>query len=155
MELGRSLGRAEMTARLRATRARRGTAGPGWPTLRRSGGAQQAYLRTHRGIASDERAAEFLLLDRLFPRSIVFALGQADQCLTALEPVTDRTAIDEARRHLGHARSSLEYRPLSEVLDDLPGGMERVQRACSAASDAVRGRYFPSGSLTSWVGEAL
>jgi uncharacterized alpha-E superfamily protein len=155
MVLGRSLERADMTARLLTTRALLGTAGPGWTTLLRSCGAQQAYLRTYRGIASDERAAEFLLLDRLFPRSIVFALGQADRCLTALEPVTDRTGIDEARRHLGHARSSLEYRPLPEVLDHLPAEMERVQRACAAASDVVRGRYFPAASLTSWVGEAL
>jgi hypothetical protein len=52
-------------------------------------------------------------------------------------------------------RTNLEYRPLIEVLDKLPKEMERVQRACSAASDAIRGRYFPSGSATNWVGEAL
>lgn len=155
MVLGRSLERADMTARLLITRALTGATGPSWTTLLRSCGAHEAYLRTHRGVASDERAAGFLLLDRLFPRSIVFALGQADDCLSALEPVSDRAGIDEARRHLGHARSSLEYRPLTDVLDDLPAEMERVQRACSAASDGVRGRYFPAGSVTSWVGEAL
>ena len=123
--------------------------------LLRSCGAHEAYLRTHRGSASDERAAGFLLLDRLFPRSIVFALGQAEACLAALDPVSDRTGLDEARRHLGLARTRLEYRPLLEVLDSLPDEMESVQRACSAASDAIRMRYFPSGHLTNWVGEAL
>ena len=52
-------------------------------------------------------------------------------------------------------RTSLEYRPLSVILDDLPREMEGVQRACAAASDAIRGRYFPTGSPAEWVGEAL
>ncbi|HWJ85052.1 MAG TPA: alpha-E domain-containing protein, partial [Cellulomonas sp.] len=146
MMLGRSIERADMTARLLATRALAGSAGPGWTTLLRSCGAHEAFLRTYRGTASDERAAGFLLLDRLFPRSIVFALNQAESSLAALEPVVDRATVDDARRHIGHVRTNLEYRPLAEVLDDLPKEMEKVQRACSAASDAIRGRYFPSGA---------
>jgi hypothetical protein len=73
----------------------------------------------------------------------------------ALDPVTDHAGVDDARRHLGHARTSLEYQPLADVLDALPEEMERVQRACSAASDAIRSRYFPTGALTTWVGEAV
>ncbi|HEY0185883.1 MAG TPA: alpha-E domain-containing protein [Cellulomonas sp.] len=153
--LGRSIERADMTARLVTTRALAGAGGPGWTTLLRSCGAYEAYLRTYRGMASDERAAGFLLLDRSFPRSIVYALGQAEECLTALEPVRSATVLEEARRHLGHARTSLEYGSLPEVLDALPAEMERVQRACAAASDAIRLRYFPSGHLTTWVGEAV
>lgn len=153
MVLGRSIERADMTARLITTRALAGVGGPGWTTLLRSCGAHEAFLRTYRGTDSDERAAGFLLLDRAFPRSLVHALGQAEQCLTALDP--GRDGIEEAVRHLGHARTSLEYRPLSEVLDALPAEMERVQRACSAASDAIRRRYFPSGSITTWVGKAV
>lgn len=155
MVLGRSIERADMTARLLTTRALAGSAGPGWTTLLRSCGAHEAFLRTYRGAASDERAAAFLLLDRLFPRSIVFALNQAEACLSALEPVAERAALDEARRHIGFVRTGLEYRPFAEVLEALPHEMEQVQRACSAASDAIRGRYFPSGAATSWVGEAL
>jgi len=155
MVLGRSIERADMTARLLTTRALAGSAGPGWTTLLRSCGAHEAFLRTYRGTASDERAAGFLLLDRLFPRSIVFALNQAEECLAALEPVTDRATVDDARRHIGFVRTNLEYRPLTEVLDALPKEMEQVQRACTAASDAIRGRYFPSASATTWVGEAL
>jgi uncharacterized alpha-E superfamily protein len=155
MVLGRSIERADMTARLVTTRALAGAGGPGWTTLLRSCGAYEAYLRAYRGMASDERAAGFLLLDRSFPRSIVYALGQAEECLTALEPERSSTVVEEARRHLGHARTSLEYRPLAEVLEALPEEMERVQRACAAASDAIRLRYFPSGHLTTWVGEAV
>jgi uncharacterized alpha-E superfamily protein len=155
MALGRSIERADMTARLLTTRALAGATGPSWVDLLRSCGAYEAFLRTYRGSMSDRLAAGFLLMDRLFPRSIAAALLQAEECLAALDSVAERGSQDEARRHVGRARASLEYRPLAEFLDDLPREMELVQRACSAASDAVRLRYFPSALVTSWVGEAL
>jgi uncharacterized alpha-E superfamily protein len=153
MTLGRSIERADMTARLVATSTIAG-AGSSWTTLLRSCGAYESYVRTYRGLASDERAAEFLLLDRLFPRSVLHALAQAEECLEELAPSTERAGVsDQARRLLGRARTSLEYRSLGEVLSDLPAEMEKVQRACSAASDAVARRYFPRPVTTAWIGE--
>jgi len=156
--LGRSLERADMTARLLATRALVNTSGLAWPVLLSSCGAYEAFLRTYRGVATDRHAAEFLLLDRLFPRSIVHALQQGEQCLaqlSAVEQYDDRriTVRDDARRLLGRTRTDLEYRALSEVIADLPEEMDRVQRACTAASDVIAERYFPHGATTSWVTE--
>ena len=125
-------------------------------TLLRSCGAHESYLRTYRGVASDERAAEFLLLDRLFPRSVLYALQQAEECLEVLAPAPERVGVSDRRpARLGRARTSLEYRPLEEVLSDLPAEMEKVQQACSAASDAVARRYFPRPATTSWRGEEV
>ena len=153
--LGRSVERADMTARLLATRALAGTTGPDWATLLRSCGAHEAYLRRFRGLGSDESAAEFLLTDRLFPRSVVHALGQAQACLDALDPTVDQGLVGGARRTLGHARTNLEYGDVPELLEQLPAQMLAVQRACSTASDAIRQRYFPSGALTQWAGGVL
>ena len=150
--LGRSLERADMTARLLATRALAGAAGPDWRTLLGSCGAYEAYLRRFGSMASDESAAGFLLTDRLFPRSVVHALSQAEACLNALDPLRDQASVDEARMRLGRARTGLEYRRLPEVLEELPQQMERVQRSCTSASDAIRSRYFPSGGVTTWMG---
>lgn len=151
--LGRSLERADMTARLVATSTISG-ASPSWTTLLRSCGAYESYVRTYRGVASDERAAEFLLLDRLFPRSVMYALMQAEECLEELAPALERAGVsDRARRKLGLARTSLEYRRLEEVLRDLPEEMEKVQRACSDASVAVASRYFPRAVATAWLEE--
>ena len=66
--LGRSIERTDMTARLLATRSLTEASGPSWTTILRSCGAYEAYLRTYRGMPSARNAAEFLLLDRLFPR---------------------------------------------------------------------------------------
>jgi uncharacterized alpha-E superfamily protein len=154
--LGRSIERADMTARLIATRALAGVSGPSWTTLLRSCGAHESFLRTHRGRAGDALAAEFLLLDRYFPRSVIYALQRAERCLAELSPEAGRrTSDDDARRILGRARSGLEFRRISELLADLPEEMEGVQLACSAASDAVRSRYFPAPTSTAWVGEQL
>lgn len=156
MVLGQALERADMTARLVTTQARLGASGPGWTTLLRSCGAYEAYLRTYRGRASDEDAAGFLILDRLFPRSIVYALHAAERALRALEPVEGRHFVsDEARRELGLIRSELEFARLGDLLTDLPDTMERVQVACARASNAIKDRYFPAPATTAWVGEAL
>jgi uncharacterized alpha-E superfamily protein len=152
--LGRSLERADMTARLLATRSLTEASGPSWTTILRSCGAYEAYLRTYRGVPSARNAAEFLLLDRLFPRSVLFSVRRAVQCMQDLEPRNDRAGVsDRGQRLLGQIQSGLEYRPIVEILDDLPGNMEAVQIATSAASEAVRQRYFPTDAMPIWVGE--
>ncbi|HEY3714805.1 MAG TPA: alpha-E domain-containing protein [Jatrophihabitantaceae bacterium] len=149
--LGRSLERADMTARLVAARALTGSAGPSWVTLLQSCGAYQAFLRSSRGAIEDARAAEFLLLDPLFPRSLMSSLVSAERCLDDLtEPIRGDRA-DQAHRVLGMIRSELEFAPTAELFEDLYHLMERVQSACSVASDAVTRRYFPRGVVTEWA----
>jgi uncharacterized alpha-E superfamily protein len=152
--LGRSIERADMTARLLATRSLTEASGPSWTTILRSCGAYEAYLRTYRGVPSARNAAEFLLLDRLFPRSILFSVSRAEQCMRDIEPRSERSGVsDQAQRLLGQIRSELEYRPIAEILEDLPRHMDNVQLATSAASEAIRQRYFPTNAAPSWVGE--
>ncbi|MCU1509069.1 MAG: alpha-E protein [Glaciihabitans sp.] len=152
--LGRSIERADMTARLLATRSLTEASGPSWTTILRSVGAYEAYLRTYRGMPSARNAAEFLLLDRLFPRSILFSVTRAESCMRDIEPRTDRVGVsDNALRLLGQIRSELEYRPIAEILEDLPRHMDSVQLATSAASEAIRQRYFPTNAAPNWVRE--
>lgn len=157
MILGRALERADMTARLLATRSLTEASGASWTTILRSCGAYEAYLRTYRGMPSAANAAEFLLLDRLFPRSILFSVSTALTCLYDIQPRHERQGrvgvTDQAQRLLGQIRSDLEYRPIHDTLADLSRYMEGVQEATSAASEAIRQRYFPSITAPSWVGE--
>jgi uncharacterized alpha-E superfamily protein len=153
--LGRSLERADMTARLLATRSLTEASGPSWTTILRSCGAYEAYLRTYRGVPSARNAAEFLLHDRLFPRSILFSVARAADSLRDLEPRLERAGVsDRALRVLGQIQSELEFRPVAEVLDDLPAHMSAIQEATSAATEAIRRRYFPENVAPSWIGDA-
>ena len=152
--LGRSIERADMTARLLATRSLTEATGPSWTTILRSVGAYEAYLRTYRGVPSARNAAEFLLLDRLFPRSILFSVSRAEQCLHDIEPRSGRVGVsDHAQRLLGQIRSRLEFRSVAEIIDDLPKQMDDVQLATHAASESIRQRYFPTNHAPSWTGE--
>src|SRR5262245_61825127 len=92
--LGRSLERVDMTARLLSIQAHAPGFGatlpwrgePQWRTVLRACGADESFLRTHGGHVVPQRVAEFLLLDRLFPRSALHALTTAEECLQALAP---------------------------------------------------------------------
>jgi len=152
--LGRSIERADMTARLLSTRALMEVGGPSWTTILRSCGAYEAYLRTYRGMPSAENAAEFLILDRLFPRSIMFSVIRAENCLSDIDPRQERAGVsDQALRELGQIRSELEFQHPARMLDDLPAYMERIQQRMSDVSEAIRQRYFPVLSAPTWVRE--
>jgi uncharacterized alpha-E superfamily protein len=152
--LGRSIERADMTARLLATHSLTQASGPSWTTILRSCGAYEPYLRTYRGMPSASNAAEFLLLDRLFPRSVIFSISQAERCMSAIDPVADRVGhSNTVLRALGRIRNDLEYRPIGEILSELPEHMDRVQQVTREASDAIRQRFFPTQVEPTWIGE--
>ncbi|MFL6061267.1 MAG: alpha-E domain-containing protein [Marmoricola sp.] len=147
--LGRSIERADMTARL--VSAASVSASSAWSTSLRASGGYESFLRTYNGLETDRKAAEFLVLDRLFPRSVVFALSRAEQCLENLESAGQRAGFqNEAQRLLGRTRAELEYRALADVLTDLPHEMERLQRTCALATDAVTRQYFAGSVATIW-----
>jgi uncharacterized alpha-E superfamily protein len=155
MDLGRSIERADMIARLLMTRSLAGTIGANWTTLLRSCAAHEAYLRRVRSLVSEERAAEFLLIDRMFPRSIAYNLNRAERIVAELDPDAQRRSpAAQARFALGRARSDLEYRQVRDILDDLPARMQEVQLACAEASDLISERFFQP-AVTVWTQEAV
>jgi uncharacterized alpha-E superfamily protein len=152
--LGRSLERVDMTARLLATSELTEASGPSWTTILRSCGAYEAYLRTYRGVPSATNAAEFLLLDRIFPRSVIFALSRAEKSLADLAPSTDRVGVsDAALRQIGQIRTNLEYRSAPDILANLTQEMQSLQNGVGEVSEAIRARYFPANVLPTWIGE--
>ncbi|MBC7373628.1 MAG: alpha-E domain-containing protein [Frankiales bacterium] len=149
--LGRSLERVDMTSRLLWARAGQHDVSAGWIGLLKSCSAHEAYLRTYRAAVEPERVVEFLVLDRLFPRSVYAALVQAETCLSELDPTAGRTGVDDqARRLLGRARTDLEFRMADDLLVDLPQLLDSLQRTCSQVGDAVSRRYFHRGGALAW-----
>lgn len=148
--LGRSLERADMTARLLASAAL--APSDAWTTTLRACGAHEAFLRVHRGLETPQGVVEFLLLDRLFPGSAVFAIGSAERCLLEMETVSQRGALEnDAQRMLGRIRAELQYRPVEELFADLPAAMEEFQVACAQATDAITDRFFSGSEAPAWT----
>lgn len=151
--LGRTVERVDMMVRLLLSRAGDRTSSPAWVSVLRSAGAQDTYLRTYRGALDATRVVEFMLLDRLFPRSIFSALRQAEQCLEELDPhpssrVGERS---ESLRLLGRARSELEYLRPGELLDDLPERLMGLQEICRDLGEAISLQYFHAAPWVAWT----
>jgi uncharacterized alpha-E superfamily protein len=95
-----------------------------------------------------------LLLDKIFPRSVTFALSRAETCLSDLQPTTARVGVtDNALRQVGQLRTNLEYRSAPEILANLTSEMIALQTGVSEISESIRSRYFPVNVMPTWVGE--
>jgi uncharacterized alpha-E superfamily protein len=149
--LGRSLERVDMTARLLSARQGETWGQMGWVTTLRSCSAYEAYLRTYQRAVDSSSAAEFLVLDRLFSRSLYFSLRTAENCLEELDPSAGRVGVgDVARRHLGQARAQLEFTSLTDLVADLSSRLAYVQKRCSDAGAAISDRYFRPAAIVQW-----
>jgi uncharacterized alpha-E superfamily protein len=152
--LGRCLEQVDMTSRMVAS-ASPTTGSANWPSVLRGVGGHDAFLRTYKGLHTDAEAAEFLLVDARFPRSVMHGLVAAQECLekvTLLNP----SGIEhsrEATRLLGQLRARLEYTPMQEILGALDDEMTAVQGVCTVVSDVVATTFFAAADPTAWITE--
>ncbi|WNG85814.1 alpha-E domain-containing protein [Mycobacterium sp. ITM-2016-00317] len=153
MVLGRALERVDMTVRLLLSRVGDSASSPAWVTLLRSAGAHDTYLRTYRGVLDAGRVVEFMLLDRLFPRSIFFSLRLAEHSLDELmnRPHSRLGATAEAQRLLGRARSELEFLQPGVLLDSLEERLADLQKTCFDVGEALALQYFHSAPWVAWT----
>lgn len=153
LQLGRQLERVDMMARLLLWVSANRRSMSAWNNALRASGALHAYRRTHGAATLGHDAAEFLLLDRLFPRSVVHSLSRAEEALAELEPGSRRSGFpSEGLRLLGRARAELEYQSLSEVLTDLPDRLRQLQQVCVDVDAAIAHRYFVGSLAPVWSG---
>ncbi|MBK9180707.1 MAG: alpha-E domain-containing protein [Acidimicrobiales bacterium] len=146
--LGWMLERAEMTCRLINVRYAE-LADAGRPDsyhlllgALKSASASEAYRKTYGASMRPVEVVEFLLLDRAFPRSVLYCLRQADKDLTRL-PTTEDGDLNRPQRLIGRLKAELEYRDVSELLDeDLHGFLDRLQAGVREVADAVGSTYF-------------
>ncbi|MGV9710381.1 alpha-E domain-containing protein [Gordonia sp. NPDC003424] len=150
--VGRSIERVDMTIRMLLARAGERSSSPNWVSVLVSAGAQDTFLRTYRGMLDAENIVEFMLLDRLFPRSVFHALRQAELNLAELENGPTRVGLSaEALLLLGRARSSLEFLEPSKLLDGLEDRLLDLQDTCRAVNEALTAQYFHVSPYVSWA----
>ncbi len=149
--LGRSVERVDMTARLLAATVSRASPEEGWIATLRACSAHEAYLRTYQRGVESRLVLEFLLLDRLFPRSVFHSLVVGEEALTRLDPGAGRIgAGNDARRAIGRTRTELEFLPTELIFEDLPERLHQLQMVMSEVSDAVSRRFFGSSATVGW-----
>ena len=141
LELGAHLERADATARVLLTSAPRLVDGSGdrLSSLLRSCGGFEAFRRHESEEVQGERVVEFLLLDRSFPRSVLFC---AERCLEAVRVISGNSQQPERSLGMLVAKARLRGRA--------PARCRRRSRRCStrcstgvhAVGSELGGAYF-------------
>ena len=126
-----------------------------WPAVLRGCGGHDAFLRTYRGLFTDREAAEFLIVDAKFPRSIMHGLIAATDSLQKVAQNNVLTArhAETAIRSLGQLRARLEYADLDDLLSNLNREMSAVQDVTEQVTITVSTSYFAAAGPKAWITE--
>ena len=109
-------------------------------------GAYEAYLRTYRGVPIRRARPSSCCWTGCSRARSSSRVIRAEECLRAIDPRAGPRRRDRPRRRrlLGQIRTELEYRPISEILGDLPGTWTRAEGHLVRRAEAIRQRYFPT-----------
>ncbi|MGB0970690.1 MAG: alpha-E domain-containing protein [Mycobacterium sp.] len=153
MVLGRAIERVDMMVRLLLSRVGDSASSPAWVTVLRSAGAHDTYLRTYRGVLDAARVVEFMVLDRLFPRSVMYSLRLAEHSIDELQKrrINRIGATAEVQRLLGRMRSELEFLPQGVLLESLEERLATIQSMCADVGEALAQEYFHSAPWIAWA----
>jgi uncharacterized alpha-E superfamily protein len=89
-----------------------------WISLLKSASAYEMYRkRSNQHRITPVGVAEFLILNREFPRSIQFCLQQADCSLRQITGTPTGTWHNSVERALGRLRSELDYLTIKDIVD--------------------------------------
>jgi uncharacterized alpha-E superfamily protein len=152
MKLGMLLERADKTARildakyLYISRLERDSAEtyPQLIALLRSCSAFEPFRRSAKGELSVERVVDYLLLDRSFPRAVLFCISRSMDALDTIgsdNPPLQKT--EHPKRTLGRISADLEYLDIHELLGDgMDPYLNKFLVRLNAACDDVARAYF-------------
>jgi uncharacterized alpha-E superfamily protein len=114
----------------------------GWAALLNSASGLQMYRQKYQ-VLEPAHVAEFLVLDKNFPRSIQHCVVKAQESLHAITGSPANTFKNSAERRLGQLRANLDYADVQTIMEGgLHEYLDRVQMALNEVGNAIRGRFF-------------
>ncbi len=121
-----------------------------WIALLKSASAYEMYRKCQHRI-TPSCVAEFLILDREFPRSIYFCLMQAEFSLCQIAGTTPGTWRNSAERALGRTCAELGYLTIEEITElGLHEFLDGMQHKINDIGDKVSTTFFgiePSSTI--------
>ncbi len=152
MQLGFHLERADKTARILDAKYLHinslgedpAAAYPQLIALLRSCSAFEPFRRASKGELNLEKVVDYLLLDRAFPRAVLFCLNRS---LHALDTIgSDNSPMlksEHPRRTLGRLSADLEYLDIHELLGaNMDPYLDKLLYSLNAIGDDVARAYF-------------
>ena len=154
--LGESIERADKTSRILDVKyfhllpSVRDVGGPldetQWAAVLKSVGGLEMYRRRYRRITPD-KAVEFLVIDREFPRSMLYALNQADIALRAIGGTPVGQYSNAAEQRLGQLNAQFSFAGAKQILQTgLHEFLDNFQTQLNAVGSAVHATYFAAST---------
>jgi uncharacterized alpha-E superfamily protein len=113
-----------------------------WAAVLRSASAFEMYRRTY-GVIQPDQVAEFLLLDRDFPRTVLHCLYRAEESLRWIAGAREGIAQTLPERRLGQLRSDLTYMRIDEIIaGGLHEFLDRFQLRLNMVGTAIYDTFF-------------
>jgi uncharacterized alpha-E superfamily protein len=111
--------------------------------LLRSCSAFEPFRRAQGYSLQADRVMEFLLLNREFPRAVLFCVNRSLQSLEMLGETPSQPKVEHPRRVLGRLSADLEYLAITEVLGDEMGKfLDGLLLRLNVAGDSIARTYF-------------
>ena len=113
-----------------------------WSALLESASALDMYRKRFGRIVPVD-VADFLILDREFPRAIHFCLIKAEESLLAITGGERGRFRTLAEKRLGRLRSELDYTHISEIIDEgLHEFIDKFQLRLNQVGEAIFETFF-------------
>jgi uncharacterized alpha-E superfamily protein len=114
-----------------------------WMSLLKSASAYEMYRKTGQHRITPTQVAEFLILNREFPRSIQFCLLQAERSIYKIAETPVGTWTNPLERSLGQLRSELDYLTIEEIIQSgLHEFLDRFQQRLNDVSKKLFQTFF-------------
>ena len=113
-----------------------------WIALLKSTSGYEMYRKRQRRV-TPKAIAEFLILDREFPRSIRYCLQRTERSLHEISDTTLGTWSNSAERALGKVRSELDYITIEEIVQQgLHEFLDQLQTQLNVAGRKISETFF-------------
>lgn len=113
-----------------------------WSALLRSASALSMYRKSH-GRITPEQVAEFLVLDRDFPRAMHFCLIRAQDSLRHITDSQTGTFSCLSEKLMGRLRTDLDYTSIEDVIQQgMHEYIDAFQNRLNQIGDAIHQDFF-------------
>jgi uncharacterized alpha-E superfamily protein len=118
-----------------------------WSALLRSASAFEMYRQRH-GRILPARVVEFLVLDREFPRAVLYCLTKANESLHAISGSALGSFSNHPEQLLGQMRAELAYARAEEIISHgLHEFVDGLQTRLNLVGEAIYESFFAMRSL--------
>jgi uncharacterized alpha-E superfamily protein len=113
-----------------------------WTAVLKSASAYNMYRQQYREIMPSH-ISEFLILDRKFPRSVLFSLRMVENSLRAVSGTPLGSFKNEAEKKLGRMRADLEFMDIQDIMNiGLHEFLDEIQLKCNEISHEIHEAFF-------------